>query len=89
MSVDEVELKLEFETAPFLHSLFANDAQELHYLEQRLEVRTVTRDGWVLIVGPEDGVNAAERVFADLEQAKRNGAEITPRDFRMAVDVAT
>lgn len=87
MSADEIELKLEFETAPFLHSLFANDAGELKFLEERLGVRTVTRDGWLLVIGPGPGVHTTERVFADLEQAKRSGAEITARDFRLAVEV--
>ena len=87
MSADDVELKLEYETAPFLQSLFANDSRELGYLEERLEVRTVTRDGWILIVGGEDRVEDARRVFSDLEQAKRGGAEIAARDFRLAVDV--
>ncbi|GAA5476808.1 PhoH family protein [Haloferula helveola] len=88
MIADEIEVKLEFETAPFLHSLFANDPRELKLLEERLQVRSVTRDGWILLVGPKDGVESAQRVFMDLEQAKRGGAEITPRDFRMAVEVA-
>jgi phosphate starvation-inducible PhoH-like protein len=87
VSADEIEVKLEFETAPFLQSLFANDSRELGYLEERLEVRTVTRDGWILIVGGEVGVEMAKRVFSDLEQAKRGGAEIQARDFRLAVDV--
>ncbi len=87
MIADEVEVKLEFETAPFLHSLFANDTGELRFLEQALAVRTVTRDGWILIVGPAEGVETAKRVFGDLEQAKRGGAEITARDFRLAVEV--
>ncbi len=87
MIADEVEVKLEFETAPFLHSLFANDTEELRFLEEKLGVRTVTRDGWILLVGPEAGVEVAQRVFGDLEQAKRGGAEITPRDFRLAVEV--
>lgn len=88
MSADEIEVKLEFETAPFLHSLFANDASELRYLEEQLGVRTVTRDGWLLVVGPRVGVEAAQKIFADLEQAKRGGAEIRSHDFRMAVQIA-
>lgn len=84
---DEIEVKLEFETAAFLQSLFAHDVGELKILESTLGVRTVTRDGWLLIVGPEPAVRLAERIFADLEEARRNGAEITSRDFRMAVEI--
>jgi len=87
MSVPETEIKLEYETAPFLHSLFGNDAKELRYLEEKLSVRAVTRDGWILFSGPEEGVRLAKEVFADLEQARRQGSEIAARDFRMAVDM--
>ncbi|WP_367874133.1 PhoH family protein [Luteolibacter sp. Populi] len=87
MSVPETEIKLEYETAPFLHSLFANDARELKYLEQKLGVRAVTREGWILFAGPEGGVKRSAAVFADLEQARRQGGEISARDFRMAVDM--
>jgi phosphate starvation-inducible PhoH-like protein len=87
MSVAETEIKLEYETAPFLHSLFANDARELKYLEEKLGVRSVTRDGWILFAGPEPAVRASAAVFADLEQARRQGSEIAARDFRLAVDL--
>ena len=87
MSLPETEIKLEYETAPFLHSLFANDARELKYLEERLGVRSVTRDGWILFAGPEGGVKAATAAFADLEQARRQGSMIGSRDFRLAVDL--
>ena len=87
MSVPETEIKLEYETAPFLHSLFANDARELKYLEEKLGVRSVTRDGWILFAGPDPAVKASAAVFADLEQARRQGSEIGARDFRLAVDL--
>ena len=87
MSVPETEIKLEYETAPFLNSLFANDAKELRYLEEKLGVRAVTRDGWILFAGPEEGVRSSAAVFSDLEQARRQGSDIASRDFRMAVDM--
>jgi phosphate starvation-inducible PhoH-like protein len=81
------EIKLEFDTPQFLHALFANEPRNLAYLEKKLEVRAVTRDGWILLEGEADGLERARSVFADLEQAKRNGSEISERDFRLAVDV--
>jgi phosphate starvation-inducible PhoH-like protein len=88
MSAPETEIKLEYETAAFLNSLFANDARELRYLEEKLGVRSVTRDGWILFAGPEDGVKRAAAAFSDLEHARRQGGEIAARDFRLAVDLA-
>lgn len=83
----ERQLKLEFETPQFLHSLFANDPRELRYMEQCLGVRTVTRDGWILITGEAEAVELGRQVFAELEEARRCGARITDRDFRLAVDL--
>ncbi len=82
------ELKLEFDTPQFLHSLFANDPAQLGLIEQRLGVKVVTRDGWVLLSGPAGAVERAKAAFFDLEQARRGGAEIRPADFRLAVEVA-
>jgi phosphate starvation-inducible PhoH-like protein len=82
------ELKLEYDTPQFLHSLFANDAAQLEWMEERLGVRVVTRDGWVLLSGPGEAVERAVAAFGDLEQARRGGSEIKAGDFRMAVEVA-
>jgi phosphate starvation-inducible PhoH-like protein len=88
MSDPETEIKLEYETAAFLNSLFANDTRELRYLEEKMGVRAVTRDGWIIFAGPEEGVKRAAAAFSDLEQARRHGSEIGGRDFRLAVDLA-
>jgi phosphate starvation-inducible protein PhoH and related proteins len=83
------EFKLDFDTPQFLHGLFANDPKNLNYLEDALGVRTVTREGWVLLTGDPDAISRARAVFADLESAQRKGGRIEARDFRLAVDVAT
>ncbi|NNC88774.1 MAG: PhoH family protein [Akkermansiaceae bacterium] len=81
------QLRLDFETPQFLHSLFANDPRELQYLERRIGVKTVTREGWVLFTGDEAALDQGRRIFAELEEARRGGAQIAARDFRMAVDL--
>jgi phosphate starvation-inducible PhoH-like protein len=83
-----VELKLEFDTPRFLHSLFCNDARLLEWMEERTGVKVVTRDGWVLLGGGEKAVEQARAAFHDLEQARRGGTAIKPADFRLAVEVA-
>jgi phosphate starvation-inducible PhoH-like protein len=83
------EIKLDFDTPQFLQSLFAGDHRNLTYLEEKLGVRAITRDGWVMISGPQTAVERARSVFHDLEEARRNGTEISQRDFHLSVDVAT
>ncbi len=85
---DTAELKLEFDTPHFLHGLFANDPKNLAYLESALLVKAVARDGWVLLTGAPAALQRAKAVFADLENAQRQGGRIETRDFRLAVDVA-
>ena len=82
------EIKLEFDTPQFLHSLFANDPKNLAYLESAIGVQTVTRDGWILLSGEPVALERARAVFDDLEAAQRKGGIIEQRDFRLAVDVA-
>jgi len=86
-AVPDDQLKLEFETPQFLHSLFANDPKEVNYIEQSLGVRAVTREGWILFSGPRSGLDLAKKLFADLEEARRSGTSIQKRDFRQAVDM--
>ncbi len=85
---EQAEIKLEFDTPQFLHSLFANDPKNLGFLESSLGVKAVTRDGWMLLAGDPSSVDKARLVFADLEAAQRNGGQIDTRAFRLAVDVA-
>jgi len=82
------EQRIEFETPQFLHALFANETRELAYLEEVLGVKAVTREGWVLLRGDVEAVETAKLAFADLEEARRGGGEISAKDFRTAVDVA-
>lgn len=87
--VATAEIKLEFDTAQFLHALFANDLKNLSYLEEQLGVNTHTREGWIVINGESVALEKARAVFNDLETAQRSGGRIDQRDFRLAVDVAT
>lgn len=81
-------LKLEFESGVFLHSLLGGDVKELSYLESKLGLqRVVTRDGWISMEGPREALDLAARAFDDLEEARRGGALLTGRDFRLAVDM--
>jgi phosphate starvation-inducible PhoH-like protein len=79
---------LEFETAHFAQSLFADDEANLRYLERQTGVRVTTRDGWLRLEGDPAAVEHACRVFGELEGVRRSGAEISEEAFRFAVDSA-
>lgn len=81
-------LKLEFESGVFLHSLLGGDLKILSYLEQKLTLaKVVTRDGWLMLEGEDEALERAQRVFTDLEEARRAGALLSERDFKLAVDL--
>jgi len=86
--VNSASLKIEYDTPQFLNGLFANDRRNLNYLDEALELKTVTRDGWISFTGAEPATVLAKQVFADLESTQRNGIHISDRDFRLAVDIA-
>lgn len=82
-----LEIRLEFDTPQFLHELFANDLANLRFLEQTLEVKVHTREGWLQVNGPELAVKRVEALFQDLENVVRGGGTISTRDFRMATEI--
>lgn len=80
-------IRLEYDTPQFLHSLFADDVRNLRYLEGKLGVEAISRDGWLLVTGSPAALERARAVFSDLEQAVRKGGVVAKRDFELAVDV--
>ncbi|MDQ8189420.1 PhoH family protein [Roseibacillus persicicus] len=81
-------LKLEFESGVFLHSLLGGEEKSLAYLQEKLSLaKVVTRDAWVLLEGEAEALELARKVFEDLEEARRGGALLTVRDFKLAVDM--
>ena len=82
-------LKLEFESGVFLYSLLGGDDQSLPYLEEALSLdKVVTRDGWLLMEGEAQALAIAQRAFTDLEEARRGGALLNARAFKLAIDLA-
>ena len=82
------EKTIQFESAHFLHSLFADDVSLLKNFEEKLGVTATTRDSWLKFEGNEKQVERAASVFSDLETARRKGGEITSSSFRYAVKLA-
>jgi phosphate starvation-inducible PhoH-like protein len=77
---------LEFESARALQSLYANDLKLLKNLENSLGVKVTTREGWVKLEGEPEKLDRAQRVFHQLEEARRNGVDIQKREFDYALN---
>ncbi|MCB1230928.1 MAG: PhoH family protein [Verrucomicrobiae bacterium] len=77
---------LEFESPHFLQSLFAHDHRLLDALESTFSVTVTTRDGWLKIAGLPESIIQVEKVFEQLEGARRKGGDITPQTFQLAIE---
>lgn len=77
---------LEFENARAVQSLYANDLKLLKNLEDSLGVKVTTREGWVKLEGEPEKVDRAQRVFEQLEDARKKGVEIQKHEFNYALN---
>ncbi len=77
---------LHFDNARDLQSLYANDFKLLKNLEQSLDVKVTTREGWVKLEGEPENIDKAQRVFDQLEQARKKGVSIQKHEFQYALD---
>ncbi|MDQ2867001.1 MAG: PhoH family protein [Verrucomicrobiota bacterium] len=77
---------LEFESARALQSLYANDLKLLKSLEDSLGVKVTTREGWVKLEGEPERLDRAQRVFEQLESARKHGVDIRKHEFNYALN---
>jgi phosphate starvation-inducible PhoH-like protein len=77
---------LHFDNARQLQSLYANDLQLLKRMEDSLGVKVTTREGWVKLEGEPEKIDKAQRVFDQLEAARKKGVPIQKHEFQYALN---
>ncbi len=77
---------LNFENARAVQALYVNDPQNLRRLEERFGVKITTREGWIKLDGPAEGVAKARDVFQQLHLAREKGLYIRKAEFNFAMD---
>lgn len=82
-------LTLEFENARAVQALYGGDDKLLRELEAALDVRIASRDGWLRIEGPDEGVTKARRVFEQLDEARKRGVTVRRHEFNYALQAVT
>ncbi len=78
---------LHFETARFAQQLFNSDPQNLQSLAKELGVKATSREGWIKLEGPAEGVERAKQMFQLLESSLKAGTPIRNREFSHALSV--
>jgi phosphate starvation-inducible protein PhoH and related proteins len=79
---------LHYENARFTQQLYNNDPKNLKLLEDQLNVKATSREGWIKLEGPDEGVDRAKHVFSYLETTLKAGAPVRNREFAYALNVA-
>ncbi|MDB4793771.1 PhoH family protein, partial [Methylacidiphilales bacterium] len=77
---------LNFENARAAQALYVNDPQNLRRIEEKFGVKIATRDGWIKIEGPAEGLTKARDVFQQLHLAREKGLYIRKTEFNFAMD---
>jgi phosphate starvation-inducible PhoH-like protein len=78
---------LQFESGRVLQSLYGNDLGLLKTVEQTLEVRLTTREGWLRVEGQGDKIQKVRKLFEQLDKARQNGVPIRRQEFQYALRV--
>ena len=78
---------LHFENARLVQQLFSNEPKNLQKIESHLGVHVTSRDGWVKLEGPTEGVKQAKGLLQFLEASVKNGSTLRTREFTHALNV--
>jgi len=78
---------LHFENARLAQQLYNNDPQNLQAVEQQLEVKATSREGWIKLEGEPDALNRAKHLFLMLEESVNAGTPVRQREFSHALNI--
>jgi len=78
---------LHFENARFAQQLFNHDPHNLQALEKELGVKATSREGWIRLEGPAEGVERCKQMFHLLESSLKSGTPVRNREFAQALHI--
>src|SRR5258708_10893320 len=80
---------LQFENVRTLQKLYAHDRRPLQALEEKLDPKVTTREGWLKLEGERNNIEKARQLFGQLEAARQRGMQIHRHEFQYALDVVS
>ena len=78
--------KLHFENPKQLTLLYCSREENLRMIESHLNVRIVTRDGWLQVDGEEEAIEKVEAIMILLQDARSQGLKIRNPDFKNVLE---
>lgn len=79
---------LHYENARAAQQLFNSDPRNLELLQDQMDVKATSREGWIKLEGAEQDVDRVRQIFQYLESTVKSGAPVRNREFAYAVNVA-
>jgi len=76
---------LHFDNARLIQEMLAGDARNLKTLEERLGVRTTTRDAWIRVEGEPADIEKVRSFFQLIEGNLKAGGSLKTREFNQAL----
>ena len=78
---------LHFENARVAQQLFNHEPRNLQTLEAELGVKATSREGWIKLEGPANGLERAKQLFVSLENLLKAGSPVRNREFTHALNI--
>lgn len=79
---------LHYESARQAQQLFNNDPKNLKLLEEELDLKVTSREGWIKLEGDAPNIERARHVLQYLENTIKAGSPVRNREFALALNVA-
>ena len=79
------EETLQFDNPRELQGLLANDTKNLGLIENAFDVKLTSREGWLKIEGPADGVARTKQLSEQLQSPRKRGVVIRRQEFHYAL----
>ncbi|HEV2394881.1 MAG TPA: PhoH family protein [Verrucomicrobiae bacterium] len=78
---------LHFENARLAQQLYNNDPRNLQAIEEQLQVKATSREGWIKLEGEAGALDQAKHLFLMLEDSINAGNPVRQREFSHALNI--
>ncbi len=78
---------LHFENARAAQQLYNNDPKNLQALQDQLDVKATSREGWIKLEGEAEDIERAKQLFLLLDNSLKAGTPVKSREFAHALSI--
>jgi phosphate starvation-inducible PhoH-like protein len=78
---------LHFENARAAQQLYNNDPRNLQAVQDQLDVKATSREGWIKLEGEAEAIERAKQLFLLLDNSLKAGTPVKSREFAHALSI--